>query len=74
MRNVETPSGSESIPRLGKPTVREAQLSGGSRTAQQANAGASKGDRKIGDHGVAFTGRRSNWPDTEPLCPGPKGR
>ena len=58
----------------GGPTAREAELCGGNRMVQEANAGAPKGDRKIGHHGVTFTGPRSNWPDTRAWCPGPKGR
>lgn len=73
MRNVGTPSESEPMTRPGKPTVRKAEISGGNRTAQQANAGASKDDRKIGQHGVTSTGSRSNWPDTGPGARARKG-
>jgi hypothetical protein len=48
MWNVETPSGSGHEGVAGKPTVRKAELSGGSRMAQEANAGAPKGDRTTG--------------------------
>ncbi len=53
--NVTTPSGSGQ--RSGQPTVREAQLPGGRRTVQEANAGAPKGDGKPGQHGRILRGR-----------------
>ena len=55
VRNVTTPSGSGSWP--GKPTVREAQLPGGRRTVQEANAGAPKGNGNPGQHGRTLRGR-----------------
>ena len=59
MWNVETPSGSGHEGVAGKPTVRKAELSGGSRMAQEANAGAPKGDRTTG------TRRLLQWPPVE---------
>jgi hypothetical protein len=53
--NVTTPSGSGRW--SGQPTVREAQLPGGRRTVQEANAGASKGDGKPRQHGRILRGR-----------------
>lgn len=44
--NVETPSGSGATIATGGLTVREAELLGGNRTVQEANAGRSKGHRK----------------------------
>lgn len=41
----------------GQPTVREAQLPGGRRTVQEANAGAPKGDGIPGQHGRILRGR-----------------
>jgi len=59
--NVTTPSGSGQW--SGQPTVREAQLPGGRRTIQEANAGASKGDGKPGQHDRVL---RAVVPDNRP--------
>jgi hypothetical protein len=45
MRNMTTPLRSDPV-RVGKPTVRKAQVLSGRTMTQEANAGASKGDRK----------------------------
>jgi hypothetical protein len=70
VRNVTTPSGSGRWP--GKPTVREAQLPGGSRTIQEANAGASKGDGKRDSKAAPFVVIPHNRPDTG-VCLARKG-
>jgi len=69
---VETPSGSgRSVP--GKPTVRKAQLPGGTRMTRQAKAGGRKAagnqDKVAGPFRQVsrLTGRIPGW------CPGPKG-
>lgn len=62
VRNVTTPSGSGLG--FGKPTVREAQLPGGRRTVQEANAGAPKGDGKPGQQAAPFAVVSENRPDT----------
>src|SRR5690348_68154 len=46
VRNVETPSRSK--PRLGRPTVRKAEVPGGRGMIQEANVGRPKGQRKSG--------------------------
>ena len=71
VRNVTIPSGSGREP--GQPTVREAQLPGGRRMVQQANAGRPKGDRKPTRDGCSLwwpcriTARiqASAWPERE---------
>jgi hypothetical protein len=55
VRNVTTSPGSGFWP--GKPTAREAQLPGGRRTVQEANAGTPKGDGKPGQQGRTLRGR-----------------
>jgi hypothetical protein len=71
VRNVTTPSGSGR--QSGKPTVREAQLPGGRRMVQQANAGRPKGDRKPRQQGCSLRAAVSdNWPDTG-ICLARKG-
>ena len=60
--NVTTPSGSGFW--SGQPTVREAQLPGGRRTVQEANAGAPKGDGKPGQQAASPAVVPDNRPDT----------
>lgn len=67
--NVTTPSGSGRKP--GRPTARKAQLLGGRRMVQQANAGSRKATGN-GTVSRAFSGGADNWPDTG-VCPARKG-
>jgi hypothetical protein len=59
----DNPVGVQAQP--GQPTVREAQLPGGHRMVQQANAGEPKGDRKVETRWLRSPVAVSyNWPDT----------
>ena len=70
VRNVTTPSGSGLVP--GRPTVREAEFSGGRRMVQEAKAGAPKGNRKLRQKTTPPLVVEDNWPDTARVA-GPKG-
>lgn len=70
VRNMINPDGVQAT-RLGRPTARKAELPGGRRKIQEANAGGSKGPRKPGDR--AFTCLSHNSPDTGPGGPARKG-
>jgi hypothetical protein len=60
--NVTTPPGSGRQP--GKPTVREAQLPGGHRMVQQANAGGRKATGNRDAWLFPSAAVSHNWPDT----------
>ena len=60
--NVTTPSGSGWRP--GKPTAREAQLSGGHWMVQQANAGGRKATGNRDERLLLPVAVSHNWPDT----------
>jgi hypothetical protein len=71
--NVVTPTGSGTCVVSGKPTVRKAQIPGGTGMTREANAGGRKAaGNRDGRSWPLLPGVSDNRPDTGPWCPAAK--